>query len=340
MATHKMNNMDQRLKLIQHWLKNELGIKDFEITAASADASFRRYFRIRFDQRSLIVMDAPPEKEDCSDFINISAAMKRSGLHVPEVLEKDLAKGFLLLTDLGTEQYLEHLDEQRADKLYSDAIDALIQLQSRGQQSGLQLPEYTHSLLMDEMALCQTWFLEKHLQIALNEKEKQIFNHALNWLAEQALQQAQVWVHRDYHSRNLMVCASNNPGILDFQDAVFGPHTYDLVSLLKDCYISWPRKRVEYWLREYQVKAQQAGIAGCDDFEQLRNNFNAMGAQRHIKVMGIFARLHIRDGKDGYLNDLPRVLFHLLDACEHLPELKALVVLLEQKIGGQIIPAA
>lgn len=332
--------MDQRLALIQHWLENELNIKKFTIAPASADASFRRYFRIRFDHRSFIIMDAPPEKEDCNDFINISAAMSHCGLHVPKILEKDLTKGFLLLTDLGSEQYLPHLNTQRVDNLYSDAIDALIQLQSQGQQGNLKLPEYTSSLLMSEMALCQEWFLERHLGINLTDQQQQELNQALTWLTNQALQQPQVWVHRDYHSRNLMICPDNNPGILDFQDAVFGPHTYDLVSLLKDCYISWPRERVENWVREYQLKAQQAGIAGCDDFEQLLAGFDAMGVQRHIKVLGIFARLHIRDGKEAYLNDLPRVLFHLLEACQHLPQLNSLAEFITTSIDEKITPAA
>lgn len=316
--------MDPRLELIHHWLREELDIDDSDVSPASADASFRRYFRVRLKDKSLIVMDAPPEKEDCRPFIRISAAMAQCGLHVPEVLEQDLGRGLLLLTDLGNEQYLDHLNDGRAGKLYSEAIDALIQLQDCGSQDDLALPEYNRQRLMNEMSLCRQWFIEQHLGHSLNHEQETVLDQALNWLVDQALEQPQVWVHRDYHSRNLMLCEKNNPGILDFQDAVYGPFTYDLVSLLKDCYISWPRERVESWLREYQVKAFETGLPGCADFDQLLRWFDAMGAQRHIKVLGIFARLSIRDGKHGYLDDLPRVMYYLLDACERLLPLKAL----------------
>jgi len=330
--------MDPRLQLIHQWLQ-ELEIPDSDVTPASADASFRRYFRVRFDNKSLIIMDAPPEKEDCRPFINIANAFFHCGLHVPEVLKQDLERGFLLLTDLGNQQYLDHLNDNSVSSLYSAAIDSLVRLQDRGNQNKLELPEYNAQRLMDEMALCREWFIEQHLGEQLDAAQEKTLNDALTWLVDQALSQPQAWVHRDYHSRNLMLCSERNPGILDFQDAVYGPITYDLVSLLKDCYISWPRQRVEAWVREYQTKARDVELTSVNDFDQLLHWFDTMGAQRHIKVLGIFARLNIRDGKEGYLKDIPRVLYHLLDACDRIVELQPLGQLMRELTTDKITSA-
>ncbi len=313
--------MDSRLKQLKNWLNDELGINFSAIVAASSDASFRRYFRVLDGDKTFIVMDAPPDKEDSVPFIKISKAMAGFGLNVPRVLQQDLAQGFLLLTDLGSEQYLSHLSDDTADALYSDAIDALVTLQVRGHQGSEQLPFYNRQRLMDEMHLFCEWYVGKFLGLELNASQQTVIDEAFEWLAGQALEQPQVWVHRDYHSRNLMRCEKDNPGILDFQDAVIGAVTYDLVSLLKDCYITWPRPQVERWVAEYQAKALSAGVVGIEDRQQLLRWFDAMGAQRHIKVLGIFSRLNIRDGKPGYLKDIPRVFEYVVDACERLPEL-------------------
>jgi len=320
--------MDSRLKQLKHWLNNELGIHVSSIVPASSDASFRRYFRIVDNGETFIVMDAPPDKEGCAPFIKISRAMAGFGLNVPRVLQQDLAQGFLLLTDLGSEQYLPYLNDTSADALYRDAMDALIALQVRGQQSHETLPRYHRQRLMDEMNLFCEWFVEKHLGVTLKTSQQTVIDDAFDYLAASALAQPQVWVHRDYHSRNLMRCNKNNPGILDFQDAVIGAVTYDLVSLLKDCYIAWPREQIECWVMAYQAKALRAGVTGIEDARQLLYWFDAMGAQRHIKVLGIFSRLNIRDGKPGYLKDMPRVLGYLIDACERIPALSDFKTLL------------
>ena len=322
--------MDKRLEQLTAWVEQGLRITGGHIAPASSDASFRRYFRVTLPDRSYIVMDAPPEKEDCGPFINISAAMAHSGLNVPVVLEQDLAQGFLLLTDLGHQQYLSSLNETTVDHLYGDAIAALVQLQAHGEVSEGLLPRYDHALLMREMLLFQEWFLEKHLQITLNEEQQRELDEVLEWLAQQALQQPYVWVHRDYHSRNLMVTKERNPGVLDFQDAVIGPVSYDLVSLLKDCYIAWPRERVEAWVESYRQQAIAAGVNAGESLEQLLHWFDVMGVQRHLKVLGIFARLNIRDGKPGYLQDIPRIMEYVLEVVRRAPQLQSLRRLLEE----------
>jgi aminoglycoside/choline kinase family phosphotransferase len=322
--------MDPRLQQLTAWANDALGLRDAEITPASSDASFRRYFRARLKDKSYVIMDAPPEQEDCGSFIKISAAMAGFGLHVPLVLEQDLAQGFLLLSDLGEQQYLPHLNDTTVDALYGDAIDALIKLQAQGEPDSDILPPYDEKLLSFEMSLMRDWFFDRHLDVSLTETQEAVLRETLEWLLQQALEQPRVWVHRDYHSRNLMLTEENNPGILDFQDAVIGPVTYDLVSLLKDCYITWPRERMEAWVEQYRQQAQAAGITGVEDSRQLLHWFDAMGAQRHIKVLGIFARLNIRDGKPAYLKDIPRVLAYVIDACERLPQLRPLLSLMNE----------
>jgi hypothetical protein len=329
--------MDKRLEQLTAWVEQGLGITGGHIAPASSDASFRRYFRITLPGRSYIVMDAPPDKEDCGPFIRISAAMARYGLNVPVVLEQDLAQGFLLLSDLGHEQYLSALNETSVDALYGDAISALVQLQAHGELNYELLPCYDHALLLREMRLFQEWFLEQHLQITLNAEQQRELNAVLEWLAQQALQQPYVWVHRDYHSRNLMVTPEHNPGVLDFQDAVIGPVSYDLVSLLKDCYIAWPRARVEMWVERYRQQAMAAGVDGGESLEQLLHWFDMMGVQRHLKVLGIFARLNIRDGKPGYLQDIPRIMDYVLEVVQRTPQLQALRRLLEDAVAPRLV---
>jgi len=329
--------MDQRFEQLKVWIEEVLGIRDADLSPASSDASFRRYFRVQNGQKTFVIMDAPPDKEDCDPFIKISAAMDGFGLNVPRVLEKDLQQGFLLLSDLGSEQYLQVLDDGSVDALYADAITALVNLQVRSVDSEVVLPVYDHDLLMTEMSLFKDWLLARQLEINLNDEQNVALDNIFEWLAQQALAQPQVWVHRDYHSRNLMRTEVDNPGVLDFQDAVLGPLTYDLVSLLKDCYISWPRQRVEAWLAGYHRQIKAAGLAAGIDQAQLLAWFDCMGVQRHLKAAGIFARLNIRDGKPGYLPDIPRTLAYITEAAEQQPELEFLASLLRSEVLPRLL---
>jgi aminoglycoside/choline kinase family phosphotransferase len=317
--------LDSRFEQLQDWLKTVAGIHDYEIAPASADASFRRYFRVRFDATSRIIMDAPPEQEDCHPFIHVSSLMAAIGLHVPVVLRQDLQQGFLLLTDLGDRLYLSELNTDTVESLYGDALQALLRLQSHGVAD---LPPYDRDLLMNEMELFRQWYLERHLGLQLSEDENATIDAAFTYLADQALQQPRVIVHRDYHSRNLMV-SSPNPGILDFQDAVIGPITYDLVSLLRDCYIAWPRNQVVNWVSQYYRQAQVEGLLENVSEVQFLNWFDLMGIQRHLKASGIFARLNYRDGKSGYLKDIPRTLGYVIDVGKDYPALRPFIELVE-----------
>ncbi|MCK5640203.1 MAG: phosphotransferase [Gammaproteobacteria bacterium] len=322
--------MPERLNLLTHWLKNDLGLPAFDIAPASADASFRRYFRVSFNGETRIVMDAPPDKENIEPFMHTSKLLHDAGLNVPEVLASDIEQGFLLLSDLGSEQYLAALNEESVDRLYADALDALALIQSRAVCDDT-LPPYDRSLLLQEMELFREWYLGWHLGLELSEQEQNILNEAFSLLAENALEQPQVFVHRDYHSRNLMVC-ENNPGILDFQDAVAGPVTYDLVSLLRDCYITWPREQVEAWALGFHQRSLDNGVLNIQDKEQFLRWFDLMGVQRHLKAIGIFARLNHRDGKPGYLDDIPRTLTYVQEVCRRYPRLSALDGLIQARL--------
>ena len=321
-------SLDSRFEQLQVWLRTVAGIHDYEIVPASADASFRRYFRIRFDGMSRIVMDAPPEQEDCHPFIHVSSLMAGIGLHVPVVLRQDLQQGFLLLTDLGDRMYLPELNADTVESLYGDALQSLLRLQAHG---AADLPPYDRHLLMTEMELFRQWYLQRHLGLSLSESESATIDNAFAYLAEQALQQPRVIVHRDYHSRNLML-SSPNPGILDFQDAVIGPVTYDLVSLLRDCYIAWPRDQVETWVSQYYRQAQAEGLLEDIDQAQFLNWFDLMGIQRHLKASGIFARLNYRDGKSGYLEDIPRTLGYVIEVGKDYPVLRPFIEMVEHAI--------
>lgn len=258
-------------------------------------------------------MDAPPENEDCRPFVDIARALFDIGLHVPKIIEEDLEQGFLLLDDLGDRLYLDELNEDTVERLYGDAIGALVTLQACGPEHH-ELPPYDEDLLMQEMELFREWFLNRHLELELNHEINQMLDQTFKILADNALQQPRVCVHRDYHSRNLMVTDAHNPGILDFQDAVVGPVTYDLVSLLRDCYIAWPREQVEDWALGFHELAMQSGILNRelhDDEIQFLRWFDLMGVQRHLKAIGIFARLNHRDGKSGYLQDIPRTMHYV-----------------------------
>lgn len=320
--------MDSRFEQLQDWLRTVAGIHDYEIAAASADASFRRYFRVRYDATSRIVMDAPPEQEDCHPFIHVSSLMAGIGLHVPVVLRQDLQLGFLLLTDLGDRMYLSELNADTVEDLYGDALQALLRLQAHG---AADLPPYDRDLLMNEMELFRQWYLQQHLGLQLSGSENAIIDAAFTYLADLALQQPRVIVHRDYHSRNLMV-SSPNPGILDFQDAVIGPITYDLVSLLRDCYIAWPRDQVVNWVYQYYRQALSEDLLENVSEAQFLNWFDLMGIQRHLKASGIFARLNYRDGKSAYLEDIPRTLGYVIDVGKDYPVLRPFIELVERAI--------
>lgn len=314
-----------RLTQLQQWLEN-LSVNTYtDLHTASADASFRQYFRVtnKQDNKTCIVMDAPPDKEDCHPFLLVTDLIRGVGVNAPDIIAVDIQQGFLLLDDLGNKPYLDFLNEETADGLYIDAIDALIKMQTI---DGL-LPAYNASLLQTEMNLFETWYLNRHLDIQLNEKQKTVLNSTFELLIKNAEEQPQVFVHRDYHSRNLMITDENNPGVIDYQDAVIGPITYDLVSLFKDCYIEWPREKVEHWLELYLARITPERLI---DKSTLLRWFDLMGVQRHLKVLGIFARLHYRDGKAQYLNDLPLTLKYVMDACELYPELQPLKQLLEE----------
>ncbi len=317
--------MPQRIEALKQWLQDELTFRDYTLKPASADASFRRYFRVAHEGASFIVMDAPPDKEDSAPYIRVARLFFDIGLNVPEIIDMDLEQGFLLLSDLGNRLYLDDLNAGSADRLYGDALGALAAIQACTPAGGV-LPDYDRDLLMIEMALFRDWLVERHLGIALTGAQVAMLDTVFEVLAENALVQPQVCVHRDYHSRNLMVTGQNNPGILDFQDAVIGPVTYDLVSLLRDCYISWPRAQVEDWALGYQELALQSGILRIEheDPKQFLRWFDLMGVQRHLKAAGIFARLNHRDGKPGYLADIPRTLGYVIDVTARYDELAGL----------------
>jgi aminoglycoside/choline kinase family phosphotransferase len=306
---------DSRLADLTRWVAGDLGFAGSRIEPASADASFRRYFRVTRGADTYIVMDAPPDKESLGPFLSVARALLGIGLNVPVVLARDLQRGFLLMSDLGTRQYLDALvSEEAADRLYADALDALVILQTSGEATARDLPRYTHSLLMREMELMPEWFLGAHLRLEVSAAERGMLERLFETLAQSALEQPAVFVHRDYHSRNLLVNAVDNPGILDFQDAVWGPVTYDPVSLLKDCYVAWPAARVRGWALQHREQLLAKGFPVQAGEAQFLEWFDLAGLQRHIKVLGIFARLFYRDGKSQYLNDLPRVLRYTRDA--------------------------
>ncbi len=319
-----------RMSQLEEWMKTIASHDLSNIRPASADASFRRYFRVddKITGQSFIIMDAPPDKENCEPFIHVTRLLRGVDVNAPDILTMDLEQGFLLLDDLGDRQYLDHLDAGSCDKLYDDALNALVNMQRI--ENGL--PPYDRRRLRDEMGLFEPWYLNRHLGIQLDGEQQSVLHSMFELLIDNALEQPQVFVHRDYHSRNLMLVDQNNPGVIDYQDAVIGPVTYDLVSLFKDCYIEWPRSKVESWLDRY---LQQTTIAMPADNKQFIRWFDLMGVQRHLKVLGIFARLNYRDGKSQYLNDLPLTLKYVLDSCGQYAELSPLLGLLEATVLRQ-----
>ena len=300
---------------------------------ASSDASFRRYFRLQTEDGSFIVMDAPPENEDCLPFLQVAGYLESMQLNAPSVLEANLDDGFLLLDDLGSRLYLDELLEEpdSAPRLYGEAITALLKMQHQGVAFQGRLPPYDEKLLRFEMSLFHDWLCGTHLGVPFDDEEEQQWQRTCDLLVANALDQPQVFVHRDYHSRNLMLTATNNPGIIDFQDAVEGPLTYDLVSLLKDCYIKWPPERVTRWVRRFYAALDES-ISTRIDEDTFRRYFELMGVQRHLKAAGIFARLCHRDAKPGFLADIPRALSYIVELGPRYAELEFLVGLIESRV--------
>ncbi|MEO8675005.1 MAG: phosphotransferase [Casimicrobiaceae bacterium] len=312
-----------------------MGTSEFAIAPASADASFRRYFRITpvapwRGHATIIAMDAPPPKEDCRPFVRVARLLAAADVHAPAVLADDLARGFLLLSDLGDRTYLAALDAASAPKLYADATDALIRWQTATRDG--ELPPYDEALLKRELDLFPDWYVARHLGRQLDAAQSATVARAFGLILDNNLAQPRVYVHRDYHARNLMV-ADPNPGVLDFQDAVVGPVTYDLVSLLRDAYIAWDEEQQLDWAVRYWERARKAGLPVGDDFGAFWRDFEWMGVQRQLKVLGIFARLAYRDGKRAFLDDMPRVMAYLRGACGRYGALHPLLALIDELEG-------
>jgi aminoglycoside/choline kinase family phosphotransferase len=307
---------DLRIMAMLDWLRHDLLMTIAGCEPASSDASFRRYFRVEGPEGRFVVMDAPPEKENVAAFIKVNRLLKGAGVHVPEIFAQNPEDGFLLLEDFGNTDFLSRLNPENAERLYREALDSLFRLQTGTSISTCGLPAYDHALLTRELGIFDEWFLGQWLDV---EMPAQVREPLHGKLIASALEQPRICVHRDYHSRNLMVLEADSPGVLDFQDAVVGPVTYDLASLLRDCYVAWPEQRVEDWMSGYYRRLLDAELIDCG-LEQFRRWFDWMGMQRHLKAIGIFARLNLRDGKAGYLKDIPRTLNYVLAQADAYPE--------------------
>ncbi|OOG45788.1 phosphotransferase [Rhodanobacter sp. C01] len=321
------------------WTRRALGDPTLTLASASADASFRSYWRAQHQGQSWIVMDSPPTQEDPRPWLAIGARLAAAGLHVPAVHAQDLEQGFLLIEDLGSRLYLPALNEQSADALYSDAMDALLRMQTRMDCSGL--PPFDHAMLVSGLEVMPEWFLSRHLGHTPSCGEWDVLEAAFDVVIRNALQQPRCFVHRDFHSRNLLIVESNNPGIIDFQGALAGPITYDLASLLRDAYIVWPRERVEIWVESYRRLLVDAGLIDREiDRAHFLRWFDLTGLHRHIRVLGQFYRLWYRDGKPGYLADVPRVYHYVVSVARSYPELADFVALLERHTQGRDLTKA
>jgi N-acetylmuramate 1-kinase len=328
-------NADPRLSILAEWLANTLHSDAFTLAPASEDASFRRYFRVTLPgphamapgAATLIAMDAPPPREDCRPFVHVAALMAEAGINAPRVLARDIGRGFLLLTDLGPTTYLRALDKSNADDLFTDAIDTLLRWQLASRPD--VLPPYDAALLRRELELFPEWYVGRHLGQTLTQDERVAVARVFDLVIASNLAQPGVFVHRDYMPRNLMV-STPNPGVLDFQDAVFGPITYDIASLFRDAFLSWPDERVLDWTIRYWEKAKRAGLPVTTDFAQFHRDCEWMGLQRHLQVLGIFARIRHRDGKQGYVEDTPRFLAYVRPVAERYRELAPLAHLLDR----------
>ncbi|MBL0165219.1 MAG: phosphotransferase [Xanthomonadales bacterium] len=339
------DSLDQRRR---DWLCSLLGNPDARLSRASEDASFRSYWRVESAGKTFVLMDAPPGKEDLTSWLDIDARLRAAGLHAPQILGVDQSLGFVLMEDLGTRTYLPELAHESVDALYADAFDALLRMQTMVDVAGL--PAYDRQRLLSEMELLPEWFLKRHLGHAISGEEREIIEAAFGFLVQAAEEQPRAFVHRDFHSRNLMVVEHSpasdghgvlvNPGIIDFQDGVIGPITYDLVSLLRDCYIEWDAERVAGWVESYRLRLRSAHLLGPEvGNAQFSRWFDLIGLQRHIKVLGIFCRLWYRDGKRQYLDDLPLCWSYAISVARRYPELHAFAALLESALGERDIRA-
>ncbi|WP_226500979.1 phosphotransferase [Pseudomonas sp. MWU16-30322] len=336
-----MPDQDVRLQHLKVWLDEQLAILFADqgwgavppatLTAASSDASFRRYFRWEGAGRSFVVMDAPPPQENCKPFVDIAFLLAKSGINVPKIYAEDLERGFLLLNDLGNKTYLDVIDSENADALFSDALQSLLAFQQLPMVA--PLPSYDVALLRRELELFPEWYVKRELGIEFDAAQQQQWQAVSDLLIDSALAQPKVLVHRDYMPRNLMLSAPN-PGVLDFQDAVYGPVTYDVTCLFKDAFLSWPEERVRGWLESYWQQAAALNIPVQADFEDFLRASDLMGVQRHLKVIGIFARICHRDGKPRYLADVPRFFAYIEAVIARRPELADLQALLASLRGG------
>ncbi len=340
-----MPQHDQRLQDLSAWLAPQLSelfarrgwgsVPDAPLVPASSDASFRRYFRWEAQGHSFILMDAPPPQENCRPFVAVASLLASAGVNVPEILAEDLDRGFLLLNDLGRQTYLDVIDETNADRLFADAIQALLAFQRLPLPASL--PSYDEALLRRELQLFPEWYVQRHLGHQFSAAELQVWERTCRLLIDSALEQPRVLVHRDYMPRNLMV-SEPNPGVLDFQDAVVGPVTYDITSLFKDAFLSWPEARVQGWLHGYWDAARAASIPVHESFDEFQRASDLMGLQRHLKVIGIFARICHRDGKPRYLADVPRFFSYIETVTARRPELAELSALLQSLPREQVQP--
>ncbi len=321
---------DTRLAQLRAWLAQNSFKKEFSLAPASADASFRRYFRISAEGKTWIAMDAPPPQEDCRPFVKIAALMRDAGLNVPHVVAQDIERGFLLLSDLGATTFLNGFTADNPNALFSDAIDALITWQLASKPG--VLPPYDAALLQREIDLFPEWYVGQHLQTTFTDAQQKVFAATSKLLIDAALAQPKVYVHRDYMPRNLML-STPNPGVLDFQDAVYGPITYDVASLFRDAFVSWPEARELDWVIRYWERARAAGLPVHADFGTFWRDFEWMGLQRHIKVLGIFARINYRNGKAHYLTDTPRFIEYARKVCGRYRELGPMEKVLDELEG-------
>lgn len=321
------------------WARHVTGDATLALEPASADASFRSYWRGHVDGQPLIVMDSPPEKENPAPWVEIGERLARAGLHVPKVMVADLEQGFLLIEDLGTRTYLPELNDASVDALYGDALDALLRMQAHVDTQGL--PSFDHAWQTMELEIMPSWFLERHLGVTLACGEWDVVENAFTAIMHVIAEQPRAFMHRDYHSRNLLVTEERSPGIIDFQGAMSGPITYDLASLLRDAYIVWDNERVEGWAEAYRLRLLYARLLEeTVDTDRFRRWFDLTGLQRHIKILGLFCRLCYRDGKPGYLNDLPRVLRYVLDTARRHADTAPLADLIEAMVGDRDLRVA
>jgi aminoglycoside/choline kinase family phosphotransferase len=325
---------DTRLQLLLTWLRGLNVVDADSARAASADASFRRYFRVNVlpEQQSalgqtLIVMDAPPERENVLGFVKVDEMLTHAGVTVPRIIATDYEAGFMLLSDLGNTTYLSALTHDNASTMYAEALEALVKFQITSRPD--VLPEYDRAFLQREMSLFPEWYIGKHLNATLTEKQSAELQGVFDAILANVTAQAQVYVHRDFHSRNLMVVDAGNPGVLDFQDALYGPMTYDLASLLRDAYVQWDEELVLDWAIRYWQHAKSLGLPVNKDIDAFYKDFEYMSLQRHLKILGLFCRLNYRDGKAQYLEDLPTVMEYVRKTAGRYKDLKPLVRLLD-----------